>query len=60
MTKTPRFTDGRGRYINSEKSKEPGYLARRFKAYRRLQRMKARRCNVTQIQERKAANGKAS
>jgi hypothetical protein len=53
--KRPKFTDGRGTYHSSEKSREPGYLARRFKAIERLQRMRAKKHNVTPI--KKAANG---
>ena len=52
--KQPRYCDKhRGRYQTAEASREPGYLARRFKAIARLQRMRAR-TNVTQI-KRKAA-----
>lgn len=41
--KRPKFTDGfRGRYRTASESREPGYLARRFEAYRRLARIKAR------------------
>ena len=36
----PKFTDARRRYRTAEESQSPGYLARRFKAYTRLQRMK--------------------
>jgi len=51
----PRFTDNRGRYRTAEESKEPGYLARRFQAIRRLQRMQARKQNITPL--RKTAHG---
>ena len=54
--KRPRFTDERSKYHDAETSREPGYLARRMKAYARLQRMKAR-TNVTPIPQRKAGNG---
>ena len=54
--KRPKFTDGRGTYRNAEKSREPGYLAKRFKAIRRLERMRARRQpNVTPI--KRVSNG---
>lgn len=52
--KRPKFTDThRGRYHTSEESKTPGYLARRFAAYRRLQRMQARSSVVAQLPKRK-------
>jgi hypothetical protein len=38
--KPPRFTDARRRYRTAEESRAPGYLARRLKAYARLQRIK--------------------
>ena len=39
-----------GRYRTAEESKEPGYLARRMKAYARLQRMReARQTNVSEL-----------
>lgn len=50
--KTPRWTDKqRGRYRTSAESQQPGYLARRMKAYARLERMRAARqeSNVTTI-----------
>ena len=53
--KRPRFVDGKGRYRSAEESRSPGYLARRFEAIRRLQRMKERRQNITPI--KKVANG---
>lgn len=37
----PRFTDARRRYRTAEESRAPNYLAKRFKAIRRLARMKA-------------------
>ena len=51
MTRKPMFTDARRRYHNSEASKQPGYLARRFKAYRRLARMKAATQTVTPLRK---------
>lgn len=54
--KRPRYTDGRGAYHDSEKSKEPGYLARRMRAYARLQRMRARQSNVQTLPQRKAVS----
>lgn len=48
--KAPRFTDRRGRYRSAAESRTPGYLARRFDAFRRLQRLQAR-CNVTPIKK---------
>lgn len=39
----PKFTDQhRGRYRTAAESREPGYLARRMKAYTRLQRLRDR------------------
>ena len=57
--KKPNYTDGfRGRYRSASESREPGYLARRMKAYARLQRLKARKAsNVQQLPQRKAAHG---
>lgn len=53
----PKYTDQHrgGRYRTSEESREPGYLARRMKAYARLERMKARQpeTNVEQFPKRK-------
>lgn len=46
----PRYTDKRPRYHSADESRKPGYLARRFAAYRRLQRMKAR-SNVKPIRK---------
>lgn len=41
--KTPKYTDQhRGRYRSAAESREPGYLARRLKAYARLQRIRER------------------
>jgi hypothetical protein len=40
--KPPRFTDRRRRYRTAAESSQPGYLAKRFKAYARLERMKGR------------------
>lgn len=38
------------RYRTAEESRKPGYLARRFKAYRRLQRLKDEQAkNVTPL-----------
>lgn len=55
--KRPRFTDAhRGRYRTAEESKTPGYLAKRFAAFRRLQRMQAR-SNVAQLPKRKVSHG---
>jgi hypothetical protein len=48
--KPPKFTDRRGRYRSAAESRTPGYLARRFEAYRRLQERKAR-CTVTPIKK---------
>jgi hypothetical protein len=49
--KRPVFTDRRGRYRSSAESREPGYLARRFKAIERLQRMR-KRATVTTLRGR--------
>jgi hypothetical protein len=38
--KSPKYTDKRRRYRTAAESSQPGYLARRFKAYERLARMK--------------------
>jgi hypothetical protein len=40
--KSPRYTDRRRRYRTAAESSQPGYLARRFKAYARLERMKGK------------------
>jgi hypothetical protein len=53
--KRPKFTDGKGRYRNAAETAQPGYLARRFEAIRRLQRMKARKSTVTTF--RKVSHG---
>lgn len=57
--KTPKFTDRHrgGRYRNAAESSQPGYLARRMKAYARLERMRAARAdtNVTPMQKRRKA-----
>lgn len=54
----PKFTDKQrgGRYHNAATSREPGYLAKRMKAYARLERRRAakaareaERSNVTPI-----------
>jgi hypothetical protein len=37
--KPPRFTDRRRRYRTAAESSQPGYLAKRFKAYARLERI---------------------
>ena len=37
----PNYTDARRRYRTAEESRSPGYLARRLKAYARLQRIQA-------------------
>jgi hypothetical protein len=37
--KTPNYTDKRRRYRTAAESSQPGYLARRFKAYARLARI---------------------
>ena len=42
MTRRPRYTDARPRYRTASESREPGYLARRMKAYARLNRMRRR------------------
>ena len=58
--KTPRYTDKhRGaRYRTADESARPGYLARRFRAIRRLQRMQARKSSVTKLPtQRKAIHG---
>lgn len=56
--KRPHFTDRhRGRYRTAAESREPGYLEKRFRAIRRLQRLRERRQNVTAIPQRKVANG---
>ena len=47
--KTPRFTDAKRRYRTAEESRAPNYLARRFKAFRRLQRMQAAKSNIAPI-----------
>lgn len=44
--KRPRYSDRRPRYRTAEESRAPGYLARRFEAIRRLQRMKEKRVVV--------------
>jgi hypothetical protein len=54
--KTPRFTDNRPKYHDSQKSQEPGYLARRLKAYARLQRMRSRTSNVQALPTRRVAS----
>lgn len=56
--KAPTFTDKhRGRYRSAAESKQPGYLARRMKAYARLERLKAAkeaaRSNVQTLPQRK-------
>ena len=56
MPAKPKFTDGRSRYHSAEESKSPGYLARRFEAYKRLQRMQSRTQNVTTLHKRKVAS----
>jgi hypothetical protein len=57
--KTPKFTDKQrgGRYRTAAESSQPGYLARRMKAYARLAGMRAARdeSNVTPMQKRKKA-----
>lgn len=53
----PRYTDGRQKYKTAAQSREPGYLAKRMKAYARLQRLRAAR-QLTQpvpIKQRKVA-----
>lgn len=52
----PRYTDKRKRYRTAAETREPGYLARRFAAILRLQRMKSRAV-VTNLTERKKAHG---
>ena len=47
--KPVKFTDARRRYRSAMESQKPGYLAKRFKAYRRLQRMQA--ANVTPLRK---------
>jgi hypothetical protein len=47
----PRYTDARRRYRTAEESRAPGYLARRLKAYARLQRMKAATQTVTPLRK---------
>jgi len=44
----------RSRYRTAAESQKPGYLARRLRAYARLERMRAK-SNVTQIKPRKVA-----
>ena len=51
--KRPRYTDARPRYYTSDESRKPGYLARRMKAYARLQRMR-RRSNVIRLRKEAA------
>ena len=53
--KTPRWTDRKPRYHDSEASKQPGYLAKRFQAFKRLQRMQSAKSNVQPL---KKATGK--
>jgi hypothetical protein len=52
--KAPKFTDThRGRYHSAEASREPGYLARRFKAFKRLEERRSRAsATVTQIKRK--------
>lgn len=52
-----RLLDPKFRYRSALKTSEPGYLARRFSAIRRLERMRARKTNVTTIPQRKASHG---
>ena len=56
--KPVKFTDARRRYRTAEQSAAPGYLARRFKAIRRLQRMKAAAHTVTTLRTAKALGSK--
>ena len=49
--KPPKFTDARRRYRTAEESRSPGYLARRFKAYQRLQRMQATKSKITPMKK---------
>jgi hypothetical protein len=37
--KSPKYTDKRRRYRTAAESSQPGYLAKRLKAYARLERM---------------------
>lgn len=39
------------RYKTAAQSREPGYLARRFQALRRLERMKAAKSNVQPLKK---------
>lgn len=39
------------RYKTAEQSREPGYLAKRFKALQRLQRMQAAKSNVQPLEQ---------
>jgi hypothetical protein len=55
--KPPRYTDKQrgGRYRTADETKQPGYLARRLKAYARLERMRAGKSNVTAMKPRRKA-----
>lgn len=53
--KPPRYTDKQrgGRYRTADETKQPGYLARRLKAYARLERLRAKATNVTTIKPKR-------
>jgi hypothetical protein len=44
--KTPRYSDRRRRYRTAAESSQPGYLAKRLKAYARLERMLGKKLMV--------------
>jgi hypothetical protein len=44
--KPPRYTDRRRRYRTAAESSQPGYLAKRLKAYARLERILGKKLMV--------------
>jgi hypothetical protein len=47
--KPPKYTDKRRRYRTAAESSQPGYLARRFKAYARLERILGKKLVVVPL-----------
>jgi hypothetical protein len=45
----PNYTDRRRRYRTAAESSQPGYLARRFKAYARLERILGKKLVVVPL-----------
>jgi hypothetical protein len=54
--KSPKYTDKRRRYRTAAESSQPGYLAKRLKAYARLERITAKKSLLDAI----VADGKVS